>query len=84
MCFDGVEEVGPLITRAFGPDRDGDWRLVPTREPHASGRELPAPPGDTVFRAFKLDVLRVDGAKIAEITTFDSTLFPEFGLPATL
>jgi hypothetical protein len=39
------------------------------------------PPGDTEFRAFKLDVLRVEGGRIAEITTFDASLFPEFGLP---
>jgi hypothetical protein len=36
------------------------------------------------FRAFKLDVLRVRGDRIAEITTFDATLFEAFGLPATL
>ena len=41
-------------------------------------------PGDTVFRAFKVDVLRFEGGKVAEITTFDATLFPAFGLPPTL
>lgn len=41
-------------------------------------------PGDTEFRAFKFDVLRIEGGRIAEITTFDATLFPEFGLPPTL
>ncbi len=40
--------------------------------------------GDTVFRAFKLDVLRVEAGRIAEITTFDATLFDAFGLPPTL
>jgi ketosteroid isomerase-like protein len=35
-------------------------------------------------RAFKLDVLRVEDGKIAEITTFDASLFPAFGLPPTL
>jgi hypothetical protein len=30
-----------------------------------------------------LDVLRVEGGRIAEITTFGATLFPAFGLPAT-
>ena len=37
--------------------------------------------GDTEFRAFKFDVLRVEGGRIAEVTTFDATLFPAFGLP---
>jgi RNA polymerase sigma-70 factor (ECF subfamily) len=40
--------------------------------------------GDTEFRAFKLDVLRIEGGAIAEVTTFDTRLFPAFGLPPTL
>ena len=28
-----------------------------------------------------LDVLRVEGGRIAEITTFGASLVPEFGLP---
>ncbi len=40
--------------------------------------------GDSTFRAFKFDVLRVVGDRIAEITTFDASLFPAFGLPPTL
>jgi RNA polymerase sigma-70 factor (ECF subfamily) len=41
-------------------------------------------PGDTQFRAFKLDVLRVEAGAIAEITTFGPALFPAFGLAAIL
>ena len=41
-------------------------------------------PGETEFRAFKFDVLRVRDGKIAEITTFGATLFEEFGLERTL
>jgi RNA polymerase sigma-70 factor (ECF subfamily) len=83
--YDGTEEILPLLERAFGPDRDGDWRLVPTM-----ANRLPAAasylrrPGDTEFRAFKLDVLRVVDGRIAEITTFGTVLFPAFGLPPTL
>ena len=40
--------------------------------------------GDTRFRAFKFDVLRIENGLIAEITTFGSSLFPAFGLPPTL
>ncbi|WP_350275158.1 RNA polymerase subunit sigma-70 [Kribbella sp. HUAS MG21] len=82
MVFDGLAACLPLFERGFGPDRDGDWRLVPT-----SANRLPAAasyllrPGDTVWRAFKLDVLRVDGGKIVEITTFGYSRFPAFGLP---
>ena len=39
-------------------------------------------PGDSEFRAFKFDVLRIEGGRIAEITTFGAELFPAFGLAA--
>lgn len=41
-------------------------------------------PGDTRFRAFKLDVIRVADGRIAEITTFGPSLLPSFGLPDVL
>jgi RNA polymerase sigma-70 factor (ECF subfamily) len=83
--FDGVDQIGPLLERAFGPNRDGDWRLVPTqanRMPTAASylRRY----GDTEFRAFKFDVLRIRDGRIAEITTFGPELFTVFGLPTTL
>ncbi|HEX5120744.1 MAG TPA: RNA polymerase subunit sigma-70 [Pseudonocardiaceae bacterium] len=83
--FDGLAELEPLLVRAFGPDRDGDWRLVPT-----SANRMPTAasylrrPGDSVFRAFKLDVLRPRDGRIAEITTFGPELFGAFGLATTL
>jgi hypothetical protein len=70
---------------AFGPERDGDWRLVA-----ASVNRMPASasylrrPVDTDFWAFKLDVLRVDGTAIAEITTFGYAWFAAGGLPQIL
>jgi len=85
MCFDGRAEIAVLLERAFGPDREGDWRLLPTRL-----NRMPAAasylrrPGDTAFRPFKLDVLRVEDDRIAEITTFGYLLFPALGLPETL
>jgi RNA polymerase sigma-70 factor (ECF subfamily) len=82
-CFEGLEAIRPMLEEGLtGP---GEWRLVPTwanRQPTAASY-LKAP-GDTELRAFKLDVLRVEGGRIAEITTFGATLFPAFGLPATL
>ncbi len=85
MCFDGRAEIAVLLERAFGPDREGDWRLLPTRL-----NRMPAAasylrrPGDTAFRPFKLDVLRVEDDRIAEITTFGYLLFPALGLPEIL
>lgn len=54
------------------------------RQPHAHRREPPATARDTLFRAFKLDVLRVEGAAIAEIATFGPELFGVLGLPEEL
>jgi RNA polymerase sigma-70 factor (TIGR02960 family) len=81
MVFDGIDAVARLARDGLGREH-GEWRLVPTR-----ANRLPAAanylcePGDTEFRAFKVDVLRVGGGKIAEVTTFDAKLFPQFGLP---
>ncbi|MEA2589795.1 MAG: hypothetical protein QOH66_2722 [Actinomycetota bacterium] len=74
-CFEGIGAITPLLDRAFGVDRDGDWR------PAASYLRRP---GDTEFRVFKFDVLRIEGGAIAEITTFGAALFPLFELPPTL
>jgi RNA polymerase sigma-70 factor (ECF subfamily) len=84
-CYDGIGPVGTLITQAFGPRRDGDWRLLPTavnRMPTAAS--YLRRPGDTLFRPFKLDVLRIEDGQIAEITTFGHLLFDVLGLPASL
>jgi RNA polymerase sigma-70 factor (TIGR02960 family) len=84
-CYEGLETIAPLLERAFGQDRDGDWRLVPTqanRMPTAAS--YLRRPGDSQFRAFKLDVLRIEHGAIAEITTFGYSRFPAFDLPPTL
>jgi RNA polymerase sigma-70 factor (TIGR02960 family) len=83
--YEGRDAIAPLMAQAMGPGGMGEWRLRPTR----ANRQPAAAswlrrPGDSAFRAFKIDVLRVRGDRIAEITTFDSTLFAVFGLPETL
>lgn len=85
MCFDGIEALTPLLERAIGPERDGEWRLLPTM-----ANRMPAAAsylqrhGDAEYRAFKLDVMRVEGGLIAEITTFGPDLFEAFDLPIVL
>jgi RNA polymerase sigma-70 factor (TIGR02960 family) len=81
--FDGLATIRPLLEQ--GLTEPGEWRLLPTRANRqpAAASYLKAP-GDTEFRAFKLDVLRLEGGRIAEITTFDNALFPALGLPPTL
>ena len=85
FLYEGIDQVAELMTRAFNEGREGDWRLVPTmvnRMPTAASylRRF----GDTEFRAFKFDVLRIEHGTLAEITTFGETLFPAFGLPSIL
>ncbi|TQF12912.1 sigma-70 family RNA polymerase sigma factor [Myxococcus llanfairpwllgwyngyllgogerychwyrndrobwllllantysiliogogogochensis] len=81
-CFEGVDQVLPLMERA---NAMGEWRLVP-----AWANRMPAAmsylrrPGDPAFRAFKLDVLHVRDGRIHEITTFEPRLKAAFGLPEVL
>jgi RNA polymerase sigma-70 factor (TIGR02960 family) len=85
MCFRGLDQLAPLLERAFGEQRDGDWRLVPARVnrmPAAASYLLRR--GDTRYRAFKLDVLRISDGRIAEITTFGAQPFGWLGLPPVL
>ncbi|HTX26232.1 MAG TPA: RNA polymerase subunit sigma-70 [Streptosporangiaceae bacterium] len=80
--FDGPEAIRPLMADAAAM---GQWRVLP-----AAANRMPAAagylrrPGDTVFRAFKLDVMRIEAGTIAEITVFSADLFPAFGLPQEL
>jgi RNA polymerase sigma-70 factor (TIGR02960 family) len=84
FLYEGLAQMPPLLERAFGPESPGDWLLVPTRANRqpAAANYLRAH-GDSEYRAFKLDVIRVEGDLIAEVTTFGSSLFPEFGMPPT-
>jgi len=83
--FTGKEAIAGLMAHAYNRSVFGDWKLVPTaanRMPAAASylrRE-----GSDCYVPFKLDVLRTGGGLIAEITTFDASLFDRFGLPPTL
>ena len=82
MVFDGRDSLAPLWASAVAM---GEWRLVATRanrQPAAAS--YLRKPGEEEFRAFKFDILRCEDGAIAEITTFDATLFEQFGLPLTL
>lgn len=82
MCFEGVDQVLPLMERA---NTMGEWRLVA-----AWANRMPAAvsylrrPGDSALRAFKLDVLHVRDGRIHEITTFQPSLLAAFGMPEVL
>lgn len=83
VCFVGRDAMAPLIERAF--TREGAWRCLPVwanRQPAAVC--YLRRPGDTAFRAFKIDVLRVGGGLVEEVTTFDASLVAAFGCPEVL
>lgn len=86
QVYDGLDAVSALIERGLGPERVGDWRLLPV-----ALNRMPATvsylrrPGDSLFRSFKVDVLRIEGDRIAEIITLGpAALIGPLGLPATL
>ncbi|MCP2635397.1 RNA polymerase subunit sigma-70 [Microbacterium sp. HD4P20] len=85
ICFEGWEALAPLHEKAFGPGGLGEWKLLPT-----SVNRMPAaacylrPPGEERFKAFKLDVLRVEDDLVAEITTFERVVFAWLDLPLEL
>ena len=85
QVFEGLASMRTLFDRAYHSEEFGEWMLVPTaanRMPTAASYHRA--PGEPEFRAFKFDVLRVEGDKIVEITTFGPALFPAFGLPEVL
>ena len=85
MLYEGLPAMVGLMERAFAGDEFTDWRLVPAwanRQPAAISYARLA--GDTRFRVFKLDVLRVQDGLIREITTFDGRLHVAFGVPEVL
>jgi RNA polymerase sigma-70 factor (ECF subfamily) len=83
--YEGRDALAPLLAAAFGDESLGDWRLVATRANRMpTAASYLRRPGDTEYRAFKLDVIRVEDGLAAEITTFNADLFEAFGLPPVL
>ena len=90
LLFEGHDAMVSLLNEAYGPDGGrgggmGEWRLLATaanRMPAAASYLLR--PSDQLFRAFKLDVLKIVDDKVIETTTFGPDLFEGFGLPAVL
>ena len=80
----GREDVMIAMVQGLAPEF-GQWRLLPTwanRQPAAAC--YLRRPGEVEYRAFAIDVLRVEDGRVAEITAFSAELFPAFGLPATV
>ena len=84
LWFDGL----PAIIRLFELypiDWQGVFRMVPTaanRQPAAASYLRPT--GESEYRLVAINVLRIEGGKIAEVTTFAPSLCRAFDLPDTL
>jgi RNA polymerase sigma-70 factor (ECF subfamily) len=82
--LEGRDAIMTAMAQGLDPEF-GRWRVLPTwanRQPAAAC--YLRRPGETRYQAFAIDVLRVEGGKVAEITAFPADLFPAFGLPATI
>ena len=87
--FEGREQIATafaLSTNPAEPSYQGQFRTVATaanRQPAVAA--YVRRPGDSEYRALGIDVLRLEGDQVVEITRFVSAdLFPAFGLPLTL
>jgi RNA polymerase sigma-70 factor (ECF subfamily) len=87
--FDGRDAIAGLFESWLDPRSPahvGDVRRIPisaNRQPGAAG--YLRRPGDSAHRPLGLELIRVGGGGIAELTMFvDPGLFPAFGLPETL
>lgn len=85
QVYIGRDALRPLLAQAFAAGM-GEWRLVPTM-----ANRMPAAvsylraPGDSAFRIFKIDVLRIVDGAVAEITTFDGRgMTGAFDIPEVL
>jgi RNA polymerase sigma-70 factor (ECF subfamily) len=79
----GRDEIFRLwVEGGFGTEQFGHLRFVVT---HANLQPAVAAyvcgPGDSIWRALALDVLRIEEGLITEIVTFSPDTFPLFGLP---
>jgi RNA polymerase sigma-70 factor, ECF subfamily len=89
MWHDGRDAITTAMAFGFDPTSPGymgRWRSKPT-----GANLMPAvafylqSPGETEYRAFGIDVLRIEDGKIAEITAFvGDRWFARFGLPPLL
>ena len=83
--FVGREEIVQYWAPAFDKEGFGRMTGVVTRanmQPAvACYRQVP---GEPRFTPLALDVIRIEGGSIREITTFPEELFPAFGLPEAL
>ncbi len=73
------------LAGGFGSEDWGRIRCTATRANHQPAVvNYVQRPGEDVYTAMALDVLRIEDGAVAEIVTFSPRVFPAFGLPPTL
>jgi len=85
LWFDGRDSIGALFEWVLAPGSIGDFRMVPTaanRQPAAACYVRRY--GESDFRFVGINILRIEGGEIAEITSFTPELCRPFDLPPTL
>ncbi|HEU4947545.1 MAG TPA: sigma-70 family RNA polymerase sigma factor [Kribbella sp.] len=86
--FLGREMAERAFADSFRPEsagHQGHIRLVPAAanlQPTLAG--YVRRPGDTIYRAFGVDVFRIENGLVVELTAFETERFDLFGLPPTL
>jgi RNA polymerase sigma-70 factor (ECF subfamily) len=84
--FDGLDAVARSVRQGLGENNPGEWRVVQVRANRQPGCAAYVRRWhDDTYRAFAVNVIRIEGNAIAEVTGFhDPRLFAAFGLPPNL
>jgi RNA polymerase sigma-70 factor (ECF subfamily) len=83
--YAGREAILIASARGFDPEFGQLRGVVTGANLQPAAAHYLCQPGDSEFKPLALDVLRIEGGRVAEISTFVyPELFPAFGLPPTL
>jgi RNA polymerase sigma-70 factor, ECF subfamily len=83
--YAGREAIRIAARQGFDPEFGQLRTLVTAANRQPAAAHYLRPPGESRYRPLALDVLRIEGQRVAEITSFVfPALFPAFGLPPAL
>jgi RNA polymerase sigma-70 factor (ECF subfamily) len=83
--YAGREAIMIAMRQGFDPDFGWLRTLVAAANMQPAAAHYLRAPGESAYRPLALDVLRLEGGRVAEIDSFVfPDLFPAFGLPPTL
>ena len=83
--YAGREAIMIASRKGFDPEFGHLRSVVAGANMQPAAAHYLRPPGESEYRPLALDVLRIEGGRVAEIHSFVyPELFPAFGLPPTL